>query len=162
MPSMSEKAQNGNLDGVRSIYFEAQRLVLGAVLPFVVLGSVFARPLIQVWAGDAYEASALVMQWLLLASLGHAILYSSDLLLYASGHFRKAAIISASGGIMTLGIALLLVPRYGAAGMAFRWQSLKFYSSARCSPSKPVNMPTSPSGSLRPRCSAELKCRPQS
>ena len=119
LPLMSEKALNDNLVGLRLIYLKAQRLVIGATLPFVVLGSVFARPLIEVWAGNQYETSALVMRWLLLAALGHAILYTSDLLLYAAGHYRRIAMISAAGGIMTLGIALIAVPRYGAAGMAF-------------------------------------------
>ena len=57
------------------------------------------------------------MQWLLLSVLGHAFLYTSDLLLYAAGHYRKAALISASGSIITIAVALILVPRYGAAGM---------------------------------------------
>jgi O-antigen/teichoic acid export membrane protein len=119
LPLMSESVVTDNRDSLRRIYLMAQRLVFGLILPFVVLGSVFARPLIHVWVGDAYASSALVMQWLLLASLAHAILYSSDLLLWASGHFRRVALISASGSIMTLAIALLLVPRYGAVGMAF-------------------------------------------
>ncbi|MGC1423250.1 MAG: oligosaccharide flippase family protein [Terracidiphilus sp.] len=119
LPLMSETALNNNIDRLRKIYLSAQRLVLGLVLPFIVLGSIFAYPLIQIWAGKAYAASALVMQWLLLSVLGHAFLYTSDLLLYAAGHYRKAALISASGSIITIAVALILVPRYGAAGMAF-------------------------------------------
>jgi O-antigen/teichoic acid export membrane protein len=119
LPLMSENAQNDNLVSLRKTYLKAQRLVLGLILPFVVLGSVFAYPLFQVWAGKVYTGSAVVMQWLLLASLAHAVLYSSDLLLYAFGQYRRAALISASGGIMSLGIAFALVPGYGAAGMAF-------------------------------------------
>lgn len=119
LPLMSESVVSDNRDNLRRIYLTTQRLVLGLALPFVLLGSVFARPLIQVWAGDTYTPSALVMQWLLLASLAHAIVYSSSLLLWAFGQFRRIALISASGSILTVAIALILVPRYGAAGMAF-------------------------------------------
>ena len=119
LPLMSESIETGNRESLRSIYLTAQRLVLGLVLPFVLLGSFFARSLIHVWVGDAYQSSAVVMQWLLLGSLAHAIVYSSDLLLWAAGHFRRVALISASGSIMTLAIAAMLMPRYGAIGMAF-------------------------------------------
>lgn len=119
LPLMSESALSNNLVSLRKTYLKAQRLVFGLILPFIVLGSVFAHPLFQVWAGKAYAGSAVVMQWLLIASLAHAVLYTSDLLLYSFGQFRRAALISSSGGIMTLGIAFILVPRHGAAGMAF-------------------------------------------
>lgn len=119
LPLLSKYAMSGEPGELRQIYLKAQRFILGASLPFVVLGIVFARPLIHVWAGAAYTPAATVLQWLLLAFLGHALLYVSDLLLYASGHIRKAAVISAAGGLITLAVALALVHRFGAAGMSF-------------------------------------------
>ena len=118
LPLMSESVESGNRDSLRRIYLTAQRLVFGLILPFVLLGSVFARPVIRIWVGDAYASSAVVMQWLLLAALAHAIVYSSDLLLWAAGHFRTVALISTSGSVLTLAVGLILVPRFGAVGLA--------------------------------------------
>lgn len=118
LPSMSRFAMHGDLAGLQQIFLKSQKLVIGAILPFIVLGCVFARPLIQVWAGSQYSDAAVVMQWLLLAALAHAVVYSSDLLLYACSRIRKAAWISFAGGAISVTGATLLVSRYGAAGMA--------------------------------------------
>jgi O-antigen/teichoic acid export membrane protein len=118
LPLMAQEMERHDQENLRRIYLVTQKLVLGLVLPFVVLGSVFARPLIHIWVGDTFAPSAVVMRWLLLASLAHAILYSSDLLLWSAGRYRRIALFSASGSMMTLALALVLVPRYGAAGVA--------------------------------------------
>ncbi len=103
---------------LRRVYLKAQQLIFGAVLPFVVLGSFFAGPLIQLWAGKQYLHAATTVRWLLVAVLAHGVAYSSDLILYASGNFRRAAWIGAVGGLVILGGAAALVPRYGASGVA--------------------------------------------
>jgi len=118
LPSMSKAYVENDLDSLRQTYLKSQKLVLGAVLPFIVLGCFFARPIIQIWAGNQYTRAALVMQWLLLAAFSHALTYSSDLLLYASGKVKKAALISSCAGLASVVGALLLVSRYGAVGLA--------------------------------------------
>jgi O-antigen/teichoic acid export membrane protein len=118
LPSLSGHFLNNDLQSLQTGYLRSQKLVIGAVLPFIALGCFFAGPVIQVWAGTEYAQAAVVMKWLLLAALSHAILYSSDLLLYACGRVREAAWISAAGGTIGLFGSFLLVPRFGAAGMA--------------------------------------------
>jgi O-antigen/teichoic acid export membrane protein len=118
LPAMSKSALEGDPASLQQTFLKSQKLVVGAILPFIVLGAVFARPLIQVWAGSAYTDAAVVMKWLLLAALAHAVLYSSDLLLYACSQIQKAAWISFAGGVVSVAGATLLVSRYGAAGMA--------------------------------------------
>lgn len=110
-------ARNDQLQLAQS-YLKVQRLVFGGLLPFIILGAVFARPLLQLWAGRPYAAAASVMQWLLVGALAYAVAYASDLILYSCGQIRKAALIAFAGGLASAISGLLLVPRYGAAGLA--------------------------------------------
>lgn len=118
LPVLSKSSAENDLVRLRQIYLKTQKLVFGAVLPFIVLGSVFARPFMLVWAGSKYTGAVLVMQWLLLAALSQALAYPSDLLLYACGEVKKAAKISMSSSAISILAALLLFSRYGAAGLA--------------------------------------------
>lgn len=118
LPLLSRAAAENKLETLRSTYLRTLKLVFGAIFPFIVLGSVFARPLILVWAGNKYEGAAIVMQWLLLAALSQALTYPSDLLLYACGEVRQAATISMCSSSISIMASLLLVSRYGAAGLA--------------------------------------------
>jgi len=118
LPLWSQASAESNHANLARTYLKVQKLVFGAVLPFVTLGCIFAQPLLRVWAGSQYSAAGLVMQWLLLAALSYAFAYASDLLLYACGRVKKAAFIALWGGIISAASGLLLVPRYGAAGLA--------------------------------------------
>lgn len=121
MPILSGFSAEGDYANLRRVFLTTQQLIFGAILPFVILGFVFGSPLLHLWVGKHYLDAAVAMRWLLIAVLGHAVAYSSDLMLYASGRFRRAAWINITGGALICVGALLLVPRYGAAGMAIPW-----------------------------------------
>jgi O-antigen/teichoic acid export membrane protein len=118
LPLMSERAGSKDLEGLRQMFFRTQKLVFGAILPFIVLGCVFARPLIEVWAGKEYVQAANVMQLLLLAALGDSILYSSGTLFYASGQVKRAAWMSLVLNAVSICGVFLAASRYGAVGVA--------------------------------------------
>jgi O-antigen/teichoic acid export membrane protein/GT2 family glycosyltransferase/peptidoglycan/xylan/chitin deacetylase (PgdA/CDA1 family) len=118
LPVLSKYSAEKDALRLRQTYLKTQKLVFGVILPFIVLGCVFARPFILVWAGAKYAGAALVMQWLLLAALSQALTYPSDLLLYACGEVKQAAKISVVSSAISILAALLLVSRYGAAGLA--------------------------------------------
>ncbi len=118
LPQLSRFHSENDTARLRQTYLRTLKIVFGAVVPFVVLGSVFARSLILVWAGSRYAQAAIVMQWLLLATFTHAVAYPSDQLLYACGEVRAAAKITLWSGSISVIAALLLVSRYGAAGLA--------------------------------------------
>lgn len=117
LPILSGYAADQDYANLRRVFLITQQLLFGAVLPFVILGSVFAKPLLELWVGKQYLGAAFAMRWLLIAVLAHAIAHASDLMLYACRHVRLASWISAAGGALTCALALFLVPRYGAAGM---------------------------------------------
>ncbi len=118
LPLLSKSAATSDQATLQRTYLSAQKLIVGALLPFIVLGCFFARPILELWVGRQYVGAAPAMQWLLLYSIARAVAYPSDELLYACGHARKSAVISMSGGIMSVACALLLIPRFGAMGLA--------------------------------------------
>jgi O-antigen/teichoic acid export membrane protein len=118
LPLLSGAAADNRLESLRQIFLRTQKLVFGAICPFVVLGIIFARPFILVWAGTRYAGAAVVMQWLLLVALSQALTYPSDLLLYACGEVKRAAVISMCSSGISIVAAILLVSHYGAAGLA--------------------------------------------
>lgn len=118
LPLLSNCAAAGDEPGVKNIFFRFQRLVFGAVIPFVVFGAFAAGPIIHFWAGDSYSAASAVLRWLLLAAFGHALAYTSDLLLFARRAVKRAAIISTVTGLVSLAGAVLLVSGQGAVGLA--------------------------------------------
>ena len=117
LPILSGYAAKEDYTNLRRVFLIVQQLLFGSVLPFVILGCVFARPLLELWVGKQYVNAAYAMRWLLIAVLTHAIAHASDLILYACRRVRLASWISASGGALTCLIALVLVPHYGSGGM---------------------------------------------
>ena len=117
LPILSGYAAEEDYANLRRVFLITQQLLFGAVLPFVILGALFAKPLLVLWVGKHYLSAAIAMRWLLIAVLAHVIAHASDLMLYACRRVRLASWISAAGGALTCVIALFLVPRYGAAGM---------------------------------------------
>lgn len=114
----SKSALEHDEKGLRRNLFAALKLLVGLLLPFVVLGCFFARPILQFWAGDAYVDATPVMQWLLIAAFAHGVGYPSDELLYVLGKAGKSAQISLWTGVLGSAMALCLVPRFGIAGIA--------------------------------------------
>jgi O-antigen/teichoic acid export membrane protein len=103
---------------LRAVYIVVQKLVFGASLPFILLGIIFAWPLIHIWAGAQYHGATTTMQLLLLAAVGHAVAYPSSQLMYACSLPKKLVTQSLSILFASAAGAMILVPRYGAAGLA--------------------------------------------
>ncbi|MDE3188109.1 MAG: oligosaccharide flippase family protein [Acidobacteriota bacterium] len=118
LPFLSRSSAEGDLASLQRTYLMTQKFLFGAVLPFVVLGSVAAQPLIEVWAESQYADAAMVMQYLLLGTISHAAGYSSNQLLYACGEVKKATKITLWEYILSIVIALPLIHRFGASGLA--------------------------------------------
>ena len=118
LPYLSRFSADTDLPRLRNTYLMEQTLLVGGALPFILLGTIFAHPLLQVWAGERYSASAVVMRWLLLASFAQIVAYPSDELLYACKMVKTSAVIFVAIGVVAITAGSLLIPRYGAVGLA--------------------------------------------
>ena len=103
---------------LRQTYLQMQRVLFGVFLPFVALGCLIAGPLIQIWAGPHYAGAVLVLQFLLIGVISHGSGYASSQLFYAGNKIKTSAIILMCEYAASTVIALFVVPRYGAAGLA--------------------------------------------
>lgn len=110
-------AQSDN-EALRRIFLRTHQVLVGSMLPFIVMGIVLALPLMRVWVGEKYAAAGMVMRWLLLATFSQVFGYAADVLLYSRAKIRLVAWVALCGGASSLICALILVPRYGAAGLA--------------------------------------------
>lgn len=118
LPGLSRSSAKGNIDHLRSIFFLEHTLLFGGVFPIALLGSVFATPILTLWAGSAYADAASVLRWLLLWIFAQCITYPSDELFYACGEVRNSSLFALITSTLALIAALFLTPRYGAAGLA--------------------------------------------
>jgi O-antigen/teichoic acid export membrane protein len=117
-PQLSEFSARDDRDALRRFYLKTQRMLFGAMLPFLVLGCFAARPIIDVWAGPRYVAAAPVLQILLLGVATHVTGYCSNQLLYACREIKRATTIAVWEYVISLVLAVLLIPRFGAVGLA--------------------------------------------
>lgn len=117
LPVLSKSALEKDTEGLRTTVYVALKLVVGALIPFVVLGCLFSGPILRLWAGDVYADAAPAMRWLLIASFAQGVGYPSDELLYVLGKAGKSAQISIWTGVLGNAAALLLVFHYGIAGV---------------------------------------------
>jgi O-antigen/teichoic acid export membrane protein len=118
LPIFTRSALEQDQQALRQTLLTSLKLIFGSLLPFVFLGSLFARPILQLWAGDQYVDAAPVMRWLLIAAYAHGIGYPSDELLYAAGKADKSARISIWTAVLGTAAGLLLVFRFGVTGVA--------------------------------------------
>lgn len=117
-PHLSAFSAHGDRQSLQAVFLRTQRLLSGGVLPFVVLGCFAAQPLIRVWVGSQYLGASVVLQILLLGVATHVTGYCSNQLLYATGDIKRAASIAVWEYGISLVLALVLVPRFGAVGLA--------------------------------------------
>lgn len=117
-PALSGYHVGADQERLRKLYFSTQRLIFTGALPFVLLGGICARPIIRLWAGNAYLGAVPVMQWLLVCALSWSMEHSSGLLLYACGEVKTAARIASFASLANILFSLVLVFRYGAVGVA--------------------------------------------
>ncbi len=118
LPRLAQSFSESDEVQLQSTFLYTQRFVLGGILPFIVLGAFFARPLIEIWAGDQYSTAATTMQWLLVLAFAHAATYGPDLILYVCRRIKTAALLSVCAGVSSIVSGLLLVSKHGAAGLA--------------------------------------------
>ncbi|HWH59009.1 MAG TPA: oligosaccharide flippase family protein [Terriglobales bacterium] len=117
-PEFSRLAARVDDGSLRRIFLRTHQLLVTSMLPFIVMGIALAGPILHVWVGPKYANAGSVMRWLLIGSFSHAFSYAADLLLYARAKIKLVAWITLCGGASSVISGLLMVPRYGAAGLA--------------------------------------------
>lgn len=99
-------------------------LLLGTVVVFLF---VFAKPLVTLLYGQQYENVVNVMRLLLIAAfINSGLRYTTANLLAAMGQIKYNMIVSIIGVLLQIIINFLMIPHYGAVGVA--WTSIIVYT----------------------------------
>jgi O-antigen/teichoic acid export membrane protein len=104
---------------LRRLYVSAAKLGVTALLPFMILPSVLAWPLLAAWIGPGFaNASAPILAVLAVAYGIVAVSSVAGFAADATGHPDWNAAFTVGSAIVNLSLALVLVPRVGAIGAA--------------------------------------------
>ena len=105
--------------GINDLYCQSAVWIAVISFPILVMTFTFARSLIILLYGDRYAQAALILALLSLCYYFSAALGFNGLTLRVFGKARRITLtVDLLGAITSLGVSLLLIPRYGALGAA--------------------------------------------
>jgi O-antigen/teichoic acid export membrane protein len=123
-PAAAELHVRGDHGGLERLYHDGSRLMLLVMISIVPIAALWAHDFYRLWIGDKFLSGspfpsvALLFLILLLSVVTD---YSSTIgrqILTGAGRVRVVAIAVICGSILNLSLTLLLIPRFGLAGVA--------------------------------------------
>jgi O-antigen/teichoic acid export membrane protein len=109
-----------NQEWVRKNYIKAYLVIAGLMGLTVLILFIFAKPIISILYGSQYENIVPLMRLLLIAAfVNNGLRYTSAHLLSSMGQIKYNMIISSIGIAFQIIINIILIPIYGAEGVAF-------------------------------------------
>jgi O-antigen/teichoic acid export membrane protein len=118
VPVFGQQAGARDFDAIRRTFFFVNKLAI-AVSSFLAFGLIaWGKPFISRWMGPRYMDSYECLLWLALAYLFLLWQNPSGSLLYGLAKHRWFATFGVMEGVINIGLAVILVPRYGIQGAA--------------------------------------------
>lgn len=115
-PSITRAFAIGDRAFANRAYVSSLRLTAMAVAPVAFAGSLLSVPAIDVLYGREFHPAALPLSVLLFAAAIQRLGYCNQEILLASDHERQIVGLIAGSAAVNLGLALVLIPRWGIAG----------------------------------------------
>jgi O-antigen/teichoic acid export membrane protein len=117
LPAATRYLEEGDTRRTRDLLLRGTRYTLAAIVPVVIVLTVLARPILEVWLGAKFDVAATAMTlltgyWLVNATLGVAVS-----MLVAAGRARQLAVYAAVVAALNLTLSLVLTPRLGLNGV---------------------------------------------
>lgn len=104
---------------LRRIFYDGSRLNLLFSLPLSLFLFFWGGPLIHLWVGEAFEASAVILQVLL---AGHLLSFVQGIggeILLGVGRHRVLAVLSTASALINIALSVILVKQMGLVGVAW-------------------------------------------
>jgi O-antigen/teichoic acid export membrane protein len=124
-PAAAALHARGDRNALERLYHDGSRLMLLATVSVVVPAAFWAEDFYRLWIGDEYLSgstfhSVVLLFQILLVSIGTTYFSSiGGQILIGSGYVRAVATALICGSVLNLGMSLILMGRFGLAGMAF-------------------------------------------
>ncbi len=107
-----------DLKGIEALYKASSSLGLLYTLPLAIILALFSRPLMSSFFGASYAAGAGALSVLVLGFLADSATGCNGTLLSMTGRPWLVLFNGLAGGVLTVALCLLLVPKYGVLGAA--------------------------------------------
>jgi O-antigen/teichoic acid export membrane protein len=120
-PHFARLYARGESQQLRESFVDTARLTGLGVLMFVAYLAAFGEPFLRLWLGARYvedSGASVILVVLLLAYVPRLLQSPSWPLIFASRHVGFGTRIVILEGLMKVGLALVLAPRYGISGVA--------------------------------------------
>lgn len=118
-PQGAGRMQSEGAPGIKRLYERSVAAILALILPFIALVLLFAEPIIRVFAGDRYAASADVMRLTAFFGLFMPFAVQFGTILDSTGKPAVNFACTLSTALLNLGLSFWFVTRYGLFGAAF-------------------------------------------
>ena len=115
---LSRRIGEGDREGAGRAYAEAVRVIYVVGLPLSVVLVVLARPLVALTLGDRFVDAAGPLAVMGAAQWLAFLVVAQGALVMAGDHVREGVLVGVRIALLTVGLDLLLVPRYGMGGAA--------------------------------------------
>lgn len=118
MPMAARMFANKDEDGINDLYWQSAIWITVISLPVFLVTFSLAQPLTLLLFGERYAQSGLIMALLAFGYYFNAALGFNSNTLRVYGRVRYIVIIDFLAVAVSLGLSLILIPRYGAIGAA--------------------------------------------
>ncbi len=118
VPAISEQFARGDIDRIRAIYLNSARYLMMFGFPLAIGGIALSAPIIQVFYGAEYTPAVLMLQILLFPFALLAISNAATGVLYGMDKPSSVLTTGVLLVIISIGLDLWLIPKYGAIGAA--------------------------------------------
>jgi O-antigen/teichoic acid export membrane protein len=117
-------------ESIRSLYKASASIGLFMTLPAGIIFLLFSRQLLAVFFGASYIEAGAALAWLVAGCVIDSATGCNTTLLTMSGRSWLVLANNMVGGILTVLLCLLLIPRFGITGAAFSVSSARLLSNA--------------------------------
>lgn len=118
MPTLARLYANNDQDGMDDLYWQSAIWISLISFPIFLVTFSLAQPLTLLLFGERYAQSGLIMALLAFGYYFNAALGFNADTLRVFGNIRYIVAIDVLAMIVSLGLSLILIPRYGALGAA--------------------------------------------
>jgi O-antigen/teichoic acid export membrane protein len=118
MPTVARMFANKDQEGIDDLYWQSAIWITVITFPIFLVTFSLAQPLTLLLFGERYAQSGLVMALLAFGYYFNAALGFNADTLRVFGNIRYIIVIDVLAMVVSLGLSLLLIPRYGALGAA--------------------------------------------
>ncbi|MBA2561290.1 MAG: polysaccharide biosynthesis C-terminal domain-containing protein, partial [Propionibacteriales bacterium] len=118
LPVASEMHAHGDRHPLRRLYLTSTRITLALVVPLALVTGFLAADLLELWVGERYRSSAVLVVVLVSASVALTSQWPAGSVLQGIGRYGPVAVAAVVSGVVNVLLSIALVGPFGLTGVA--------------------------------------------